>query len=117
RVEHRGGGHEALGAAAVVADAPDGVALSRSDGGPGGGGDHVGARVLAGVVVAQARGEQRGDREGGDGEDEPGQHSGVRCHAALHNADPTVSVIVPAKDEARTIVAVLDRLSELPWPL
>ncbi len=35
----------------------------------------------------------------------------------MPNADPTVSVIVPAKDEARTIVAVLDRLSELPWPL
>ncbi|HEY8582897.1 MAG TPA: glycosyltransferase family 2 protein [Capillimicrobium sp.] len=35
----------------------------------------------------------------------------------MPNADPTVSVIVPAKDEARTIVNVLDRLHELPWRL
>jgi glycosyltransferase involved in cell wall biosynthesis len=35
----------------------------------------------------------------------------------LPDADPTVSVIVPAKDEARTILSVLDRLGELPWRL
>ncbi|HEU4656974.1 MAG TPA: glycosyltransferase family 2 protein [Capillimicrobium sp.] len=35
----------------------------------------------------------------------------------MPNADPTVSVVVPAKDEARTIVHVLDRLHELPWRL
>ena len=35
----------------------------------------------------------------------------------MPNADPTVTVIVPAKDESRTIVAVLDRLSQLPWRL
>jgi glycosyltransferase involved in cell wall biosynthesis len=32
-------------------------------------------------------------------------------------SDPTVSVIVPAKDEARTIEHVLDRLATLPWRL
>jgi glycosyltransferase involved in cell wall biosynthesis len=31
--------------------------------------------------------------------------------------DPTISIIVPAKDEARTIEQVLDRLSALPWQL
>ena len=35
----------------------------------------------------------------------------------MPDADPLVSVVVPAKDEARTIVSVLDRLSELPWRL
>jgi glycosyltransferase involved in cell wall biosynthesis len=35
----------------------------------------------------------------------------------LSDAAPTVSVIVPAKDESRTIEHVLERLRELPWPL
>lgn len=47
----------------------------------------------------------------------PGGGAGLRCHAVLPNADLTVSVIVPAKDEARTIVDVLDRLHALPWRL
>ncbi len=34
----------------------------------------------------------------------------------LH-ADPTISIIVPARDEARTIEQVLERLRELPWTL
>jgi len=34
----------------------------------------------------------------------------------LPDQDPTVSIIVPAKDEARTIAHVLDRLGELPFP-
>ncbi|HWV85233.1 MAG TPA: glycosyltransferase family 2 protein [Capillimicrobium sp.] len=34
----------------------------------------------------------------------------------MPDQDPTVSIIVPAKDEARTIAHVLDRLGELPFP-
>lgn len=34
----------------------------------------------------------------------------------MPDQNPTVSIIVPAKDEARTIEHVLDRLGELPFP-
>lgn len=57
--------------------------------------------------------EQHHHHDGGDGDEQhSGQHAGYDATPL-----PLVSIIVPAKDEARTIEHVLARLSELPWKL
>jgi cellulose synthase/poly-beta-1,6-N-acetylglucosamine synthase-like glycosyltransferase len=61
--------------------------------------------------------QQQHDHDGGNDDDESASdHAGYDA-TPLPITDPTVTVIVPAKDEARTIEHVLARLSELPWRL
>jgi len=78
--------------------------------------EHVEPGGLAGLRVVAAHDEQH-DHGGGDGDEQhSGDHAGYDA-TPLPIDDPTVSIIVPAKDEARTIEHVLSRLSELPWRL